>query len=183
MPVGTKYDEAVNEDTDNVKNVSYVVEIDGEKYWVKPMNALHNDVNDDPVFTGEDNPLPTKIKEIVDSLPSGDNNIGKFDIENVTKTGSHGNAWNNQSTGSDGASDSIDLENVSIVDIFGEVDGQTEIEIQKSQNDSDFYDTGIIAEVSEAGDFAFNDLSVAANYIRLISSEDVTATATIAAKM
>ena len=96
--------------------------------------------------------------------------------------GEEGNAWNNQSTGINGDSSSVDLEYNAFVDIVGNTSGATELTIYKSQDDTKFYDSEVKIEIEEAGDFAINGLYVGFRYIRLQSSNDVTATATIAAK-
>ena len=104
-------------------------------------------------------------------------------ITEITVIGEEGNAWNNESTGANGDSNAIDTQFTSVVDIAGEVSGATNITLYKSQDGTNFYDSGIVIEITEAEDFAVNDLPVGFRYLRLQSSNDVTATATIAAKM
>ena len=104
-------------------------------------------------------------------------------FDNQVRTiGEEGNAWNNQSTGINGDSELVYLEQLSSVDIFGEVDGATNIYVYKSQDGIKFYDSDIVIEISEARDFSMNDLGINSQYIRLQSSNDVNITATIAAK-
>ena len=104
-------------------------------------------------------------------------------ITEITAMGEEGNAWNNESTGANGDSNAIDTQFTSVVDIAGEVSGATNITLYTSQDGTNFYDSGIVIEITEAEDFAVNDLPVGFRYLRLQSSNDITATATIAAKM
>ena len=109
----------------------------------------------------------------------------RSDTVNITDrtAGEEGNAWDNELTGAGGDSNAVDAQFVSVVDIAGEVSGATDITLYKSQDGTKFYNSGIVIEITEAEDFAVNDLPVGFRYLRLQSSNDVTATATIAAKM
>ena len=104
-------------------------------------------------------------------------------INQTPTIGTQGNAWDNVATGANGNSNSIDTQYTSNVDIFGVVSGATEISIYLSQDNTNFYDSGIVIEITEAEDFAVIDLPIGARYIRLQSSNDITATTTIASKM
>ena len=104
-------------------------------------------------------------------------------INETPEIGTEGNAWNNELTGANGESAVVDTRYTSVVDIAGVVDGPTNIEVLKSQDGTNFYFSGIRVEIDVAGDFGINDLPVGFRYIRLLSNQDVTATATIAAKM
>lgn len=124
--------------------------------------------------------------DIASAIPTGNNNIGNMDILSLTGTpaiGTEGNAWSAALTGVAGNSASIDLQYVSAVDIFGNVSAATDISVYLSQDNTNFYDSGIVIEISSAENFAVMDLPIGTRYIRLQSSNDVTATATIAAKM
>jgi hypothetical protein len=99
--------------------------------------------------------------------------------------GSHANAWNNVSVGAGGASASIDTQYAQSVTIFGNASAATDISIEVSMDNTNFYsnDNGNVQDISltGAGDFMMN-LAVGARYIRLRSSGAATITATIAAK-
>ena len=105
-------------------------------------------------------------------------------INDVTEPiGEEGNAWNNEATGANGDSNTVDTQFTTTVDIAGEVSGATDITLYKSQDGTKFYNSGIVIEITEAEDFAVNNLPVGFRYLRLQSSNNITATATIAAKM
>ena len=85
MPTGEKFEEKSNMDGDDVRVVSHIVEIDGEKYWIKAMNNLHKDEYGDEVFTGENNPLPVKESELRSKVSQIETDIGviKDDISQL----------------------------------------------------------------------------------------------------
>lgn len=98
--------------------------------------------------------------------------------------GSHGNAWNNASTGASGQSNSVNCYGLGTITAFGNVAAATTIYLVFSANGTNWYtdDTkkAVIAGGS-GGDFAIH-ADVGAQFVRLASSANVTATATIQGK-
>jgi hypothetical protein len=116
--------------------------------------------------------------DIVASLPAGDNNIGNVDIVTTPVVGTHGNAnpsptltgsntWDNSS--------SIDCQYHSKLSAFGSVnpDTQVTVKLQQSQNNSDFYDTGVawVSMGVSAQDFQLSIDNAGARYYRLAYQE------------
>jgi hypothetical protein len=96
--------------------------------------------------------------------------------------GTHANAWNAVSTGTNGNSTAIDCQYTPYVSVFGTVNGTTTISIQVSQNNTNFYTVDSITISSlGGGDFGGNYM-IGARYVRLQSGTSRTATATIAGK-
>jgi streptogramin lyase len=95
--------------------------------------------------------------------------------------GSEGNAWANAATGAGGFSNTIETAGSAQVSVFGNVNGATTITVQVSQDGQTWYDTTLTAVAAGAGNFYIAG-SIGARYVRLKSSNAVTATATIAAK-
>ena len=110
----------------------------------------------------------------------------------VRQVGEEGNAWNDESTGEEGVSNIVDTKNMPHVSILGVVDAQTDLSFEISQDGETFYFCGAISEdispqspPGQTADFPaeFHIYpSVGGRYVRIRSSEDVTATVTIAAK-
>lgn len=113
------------------------------------------------------------------TLPAGTNNIGDVDIASVPVVGTHNNAWNNVLTGVGGVSTAVDTQNCAHVTVFGNTSAASTITVQFSQDNTNFYDSEVT--ISANGNFGKN-LTAGARYVRLKSSADVTANATIAAK-
>lgn len=95
--------------------------------------------------------------------------------------GVHANAWSAASTGAGGFSSSVDTWCAQAVTAFGNASGATTITLQVSQDGTNWYDSQINQVLSGAGNFCLN-ATVGARFVRLKSSADVTATATISAK-
>lgn len=93
--------------------------------------------------------------------------------------GTHNNAWNNVLTGVGGVSTAVDTQNCAHVTVFGNTSAASTITVQFSQDNTNFYDSEVT--ISANGNFGKN-LTAGARYVRLKSSADVTANATIAAK-
>jgi hypothetical protein len=103
-------------------------------------------------------------------------------IVTVPKVGTEGNVWNNELTGINTNGGVVNIENVKHLSIFGDVDGATDIYIMVSQDNINFYKAAA-ADISPAGSGNFHiETDIGANYVTLQSSNDVTATATIAGK-
>lgn len=100
-------------------------------------------------------------------------------VATVPVVGTHANAWDAASTGVGGTSTAVDCQYVSQVAVFGDTSGASTLTVQLSQDNSNFYDSE--TTISADGDFG-TTVSVGARYVRLHSSADVTATATIAGK-
>ncbi len=100
---------------------------------------------------------------------------------NIPPIGTHGNAWNAASTGAGGVSNTLDTQNAPFVTAFGNVSGACTITVQVSQDGETFYDTQLAQVLAGAGNFCILG-TIGARFIRLKSSADVTATATISAK-
>lgn len=94
-------------------------------------------------------------------------------------TGEQANAWNAEQTGVGGTSNAVDLKYSSVATAFGVVDGAATITVQYSQDNVNFYDSQNTQAATT--DFAI-DFRPGARYVRLKSSADVEATATIAGK-
>lgn len=95
--------------------------------------------------------------------------------------GAHANAWNNAATGAGGSSDALDTLGCREVAAFGHVSGAATLALQVSANGTDWYDSQATQILSGAGDFCIL-ATIGARFVRLKSSADVTATATIQAK-
>lgn len=100
---------------------------------------------------------------------------------NVPNIGIHANAWNNVLTGVNTNSKVIDTWSCPFVDAFGHVDGATTLTLMLSQDSTSFY-AGPTITLGGASDFVFDPATIAARYIALQSTANVTATATITAK-
>lgn len=99
----------------------------------------------------------------------------------IKEAGSHANAWNAAVVGVDGNSTVFDARRLRAVSVFGNSSGATNIAVQASQDNVNFYTFDTIV-VAGAGNFGKNYEAVGARYIRLQSSAAVTLTATIAGK-
>lgn len=94
--------------------------------------------------------------------------------------GLQANAWDAATTGAGGTSSVLDTWSSPFVSAFGNVSGATTITLQFSADNSNFYD-GPTVSPSGAGNF-YLSATVGARYVRLKSSNSVTATATLSAK-
>ena len=111
----------------------------------------------------------------------------------VGAIGEEGNAWNNEATGENGVSAAVDTKNLPHISIMGVVDAATNLSFEISQDGETFYFCGIISDdispqkpPGQQADFPaeFHIFPiVGGRYIRIRSSENVTATVTIAAKL
>lgn len=99
-----------------------------------------------------------------------------------TATGTQGNAWNTAVVSANGVSSSIDVQLLSVISVFGNADSPTVIRPQFSQNNTNFYTSVDIAfSPNASGDFS-GSFIYGGRYVKLISSNAATITATIAAK-
>jgi hypothetical protein len=94
--------------------------------------------------------------------------------------GVHANAWSAAATGVNGTSTAFDSWSLSTVSAFGNVSGATTVTLQYSADGTNYYD-GPTQVLAGAGDFRI-DAFAACRYVRLKSSNNVTATGTIQAK-
>ena len=98
----------------------------------------------------------------------------------------HGNLWDNEQTGVDGFSDIVDTKNYPNMSIILEIDAESDVEFYVSANGEDFTICGQLTEQLPGGQEGDLDAHIyeviGARYIRLRSSNDVVATATISAK-
>ena len=101
-------------------------------------------------------------------------------VRRVAFPGTHGNAWNGVLTGVNGFSALIDCEHQAFISILVAVDVDTSIRVLVSQNGANFHllDTYSVS----AGTAIANGYTIGARYIKLQSTLNVTATATIASK-
>ena len=99
----------------------------------------------------------------------------------VPAIGSQGNAWNNVTVAAGGTSAAVDVGQTPHITAFGRTSAATTITLQVSQNNLDWYNTGLSAAPGARGDFAIN-ATIGARYVRLTSSAASTITATVAAK-
>lgn len=99
----------------------------------------------------------------------------------VPPIGNQGNAWNAAATGAGGNSNAVQVYDSPWVSVFGHVDGATTLTVCYSHDGVTWYASGNKATTTGAGDFSI-DFTTAAQWIRLQSSANVTATATVAAK-
>lgn len=106
---------------------------------------------------------------------------GKLQVSVIPNTvGTQDNAWASVSTGVNGVSASIDCQYTPFVTVFGTTNGATTITLQVSQDNITFIDAASTV-LAIAGGFEMSR-TTGARYIRLKSSADVVASATIAAK-
>jgi hypothetical protein len=98
----------------------------------------------------------------------------------VAPLGTHANAWSNASTGAGGTSAVLDTYSSPFVSAFGNSSGAATFTLQYSQDGTNFYD-GPTQVLAGSGNFRI-DATCAARFVRLKSSADVTATATLSAK-
>lgn len=106
------------------------------------------------------------------------------DINGISYTatphvGTEGNGWNNVAVLANGVSTAIDFLYVTNISIFGKSTAITTIEIEVSQNNVNFYKTGLAIEITAPDDFFFGIPNMAARYIRLRSDSASTITATL----
>lgn len=96
--------------------------------------------------------------------------------------GNQANAWqNDEATGVGGTSEAFDSGGCPNITAFGHVSAACTITVQISQDGNTWYDTQLTQVLAGAGDFAISG-DIGARYVRLKSSANVNATATIAAK-
>lgn len=95
--------------------------------------------------------------------------------------GFEGNGWANVATGAGGFSGSCDLQWSPFVSVFGHVSGATTITVQVSQDGTTWYDSQSTQVLAGAADFCIH-ATIGARYVRLKSSANITATATLAGK-
>lgn len=107
-----------------------------------------------------------------------------FNIDRVPNAlnvlGSQGNLWNNIAVGAGGFSNAFDSADYPFVAVFGNVSAATNIGIQVSADDANFYTVSTI-NLAAAGNFG-SFFTAGAEWIRLQSSAAVTITATAQAK-
>lgn len=126
--------------------------------------------------------LTNDLDALFDLLPAAlSNGFFKVSMQEQPVAGTEANAWSAESTGAGGFSDSVDCRYEKNISAFGNVDGATTLTLQVSQNNTDFYDTDVDVTTGGADDFHLF-LETGARYVRLKSSADVTATASIVAK-
>jgi hypothetical protein len=87
--------------------------------------------------------------------------------------------WAGVATGVGGFSASLDIGNAPFVTVFGSVSGAATVTLQVSADGVTFYDT--TSNQAATADVGFS-ATIAAKYVRLKSSANVTATIYIAAK-
>lgn len=117
------------------------------------------------------------IVRLGDALSESEDTVGVASAS----PGTEGNAWDGAGTGAGGNSAAVDVAGGSVVSIFGEVDGATDLSVWWSQDGTNFYQSGETISLAGAGDFG-ETFRVAAAFVRLQSSNDVIATATVANK-
>lgn len=112
--------------------------------------------------------------DIASALPAGDNNIGNVDIVTLPVVGSHNNcAPPSTLTGSDSwdYSTAVDCQYQTKISAFGSVNPDTTITIkfQQSQDNTNFYDTGVtwFSVETTAHDFYLSLDNAGARYYRL----------------
>lgn len=92
-------------------------------------------------------------------------------------------AWSAASTGANGKSSSMDCQYASHVSVFGNVNGATDLSIEISNDNSNWYATEETYSLSGSGNFAWLvQHPIGARYVRLNSTNDVTATIVMTAK-
>ena len=92
--------------------------------------------------------------------------------------GGKGNAWNNVATGAGGNSNSVYIAYDWLVNCVGNMSGATTVKAQVSPDNVTWYDAGVSAVLAGASDFNLN-FQCALPYVRLSSTNNVTATASI----
>lgn len=101
-------------------------------------------------------------------------------IPSLPKIGTHGNAWNAAAVAAAGTSAAVDTGSAVHLSVFGNADAATDITLQWSEDNVNFYGTEKIS-LAAAGDFVMH-LTSGAKYLRLSSSAAANITATIAGK-
>ena len=96
-------------------------------------------------------------------------------------SGTHGNAWNAAVVAADGTSSTIDAQLLSVISAFGNASVATIIKPQFSQDNTNFYTSDITLSLDSNGNFG-GSFIYGGRYVRLISSNAATITATIASK-
>jgi hypothetical protein len=93
--------------------------------------------------------------------------------------GTHANGWNNIAVSANGTSTAFDTIYTKTISVFGNASGATNLIVQLSQDNTNFYDSDKTITISGAGNFG-TTFETGARYIRLKSSAAATITATIA---
>lgn len=117
------------------------------------------------------------IVRLGDALSAAEDTVGVAS----PSPGTEGNAWDDAATGAGGNSAAVDVSGGGVVSIFGTVDGATDLDVYYSQDGATWYQSEHQISLAGAGDFG-QDFRVGAAFVRLQSSNDVTATATVANK-
>lgn len=97
----------------------------------------------------------------------------------LASAGAQGNAWNAAAVAIGGVSAAIDTNGMPFVTVFGNSSVASTIQVQYSQDGTNFYNAG--PSISASGDFG-TSFQPGARYVRLSSSAAATITATVAAK-
>jgi hypothetical protein len=140
---------------------------------------LHSTTND-TFFTAASATIDTQNPARVPMMAIGVVNGGFIDRK-VSFTGSQGNLWNGVLTGTGGFSSVIDLRQPLYCVVFGTVSGATDLTMQISQDNVNYYDTTVIISAIGAATI-YQKFTVEARFMRLRSSANVTAALTLAAK-
>ncbi len=124
--------------------------------------------------------IAQRLTSLIALVPAALDAAGRFKI-GKNALGAQGNAWLAAATGAGGFSAALDTLDASIVSAFGNVNGATTLTVQVSEDNATYYDTATTVVLGGAGDF-HTSFTTAAKYVRLKSSNNVNATATLAAK-
>lgn len=116
------------------------------------------------------------------SSPTSATQAGPITIGAAPTVGAHANAWNAAAVAINGNSTAVDCQYVSVISAFGNANAATTIKVFASQDNANFYDTGLQQVLAGAADFSINTNTIGARYVRLLSTAAATVTATIAGK-
>lgn len=117
------------------------------------------------------------IVRLGDALSAAEDTVGVASAA----PGTEGNAWSAAATGVGGNSAVVEVSGGGVVSILGTVDGATDLDVYYSQDGAVFYQSGHQISLAGAAEFG-EDFRVGAAFVRLQSSNDVTATVTVASK-
>lgn len=108
----------------------------------------------------------------------------KTPIHDHTMIGSHGNFWNNESTGVDTPSAIVDTQNYPHISIMGKLSGASTISVHVSANGTDFFlCEGLTTKINApSGSTVHIYFTAGARYYYLTSSNDIVATYSLTGK-
>lgn len=149
---------------------------------VQGATAHDNVVSGNPVLTGG------YAHATGQAAVSADGDVARFWVDRRgalavwnPPVGAQANAWNGAVVAAGGNSAAVDLLYCTVCTIFGNVSAATNLTVQVSQDNVNWYNSDIVLNLAVAGNF-YRNFDCGARYLRLLSSAAATITATIAGK-